>query len=184
MSSCHKTSNNKYFKCPPRMDDGRHFTDYRPNCHVNNLIRSNNNITSSFDNRHFLINNANKLMDLNRTYACQKNCCGPCKEPYNQGTMLSEQTSKKCNTRSCNTELKHHDGLGQGRVYSEDSESCSEWPNSLPVNQPYNCCADNKNLFNYYNHIDTKAQGELIPRLTIPSGGKAMSGGDPAPFNL
>ena len=44
MNSCYKTSNNKYFKCPPRMDDGRHFTDYRPNCHVNNLVRANNKI--------------------------------------------------------------------------------------------------------------------------------------------
>ena len=37
---CKKTSNNKYFNCPPRMDDGRHFTDYRPNDRVNNLIRN------------------------------------------------------------------------------------------------------------------------------------------------
>ena len=33
------SNNNKnYASCPPRMDDGRHFTDYRPNCFVNNLI--------------------------------------------------------------------------------------------------------------------------------------------------
>ena len=29
---CYKTSNNKYSDCPPRMADGRHFTDFRPNC--------------------------------------------------------------------------------------------------------------------------------------------------------
>ena len=23
--NCYKTSNNKYFSCPPRMDDGRHY---------------------------------------------------------------------------------------------------------------------------------------------------------------
>ena len=184
MSSCYKTSNNKYFKCPPRMDDGRHFTDYRPNCHVNNLIRSNNSITTSFQNRKFLTNNAKKLMDLNRTYACQKNCCGPCKEPYNQGTMTPEQSRKSCNNNSCKTDLVNQEGLGQGRVYSEEESSCSNWPKSLPINQPYNCCADKKSLFNYYNHVDRKAQGELIPRLTVPGGGDAMKGGDPAPFNL
>ena len=27
MSSCCKTSNNKYFNAPPLMSDGRHFTD-------------------------------------------------------------------------------------------------------------------------------------------------------------
>ena len=30
-NNCHKTTNNKYFQCPPRMSDGRHFTDYRSN---------------------------------------------------------------------------------------------------------------------------------------------------------
>ena len=34
--SCYKASNNKYFNCPPRMDDGRHFTDYRSSCDTNN----------------------------------------------------------------------------------------------------------------------------------------------------
>ena len=166
------------------MDDGRHFTDYRPNCHVNNLISSNNKVTNSFQSRQFLTHNANKLMDLNRTYACQKNCCGPCKQPYNKGTMLDEQTQKTCNNKSCNTDFVNKNGLGQGRVYSEESVSCGNWPKDLPLNQPYNCCADKKDLFNYYGQIDRKAQGELLPRLTIPGGGKAMTGGDPAPFNL
>ena len=44
MSSCYKTSNNKYAKCPPRMDDGRHFTDYRPNHEINKHIIENNKI--------------------------------------------------------------------------------------------------------------------------------------------
>ena len=56
---CHKTSNNKYFNCPPRMDDGRHFTDYRPSCHVNNLVRSNNAVLNSHEYRMFLTHNAN-----------------------------------------------------------------------------------------------------------------------------
>ena len=182
--SCYKTSNNKYFKCPPRMDDGRHFTDYRPNCHVNNLIRSNNSTINSFQYRQFLTNNATKLIDLNKTYACQKNCCGPCKKPYNVGTMLGEQTMKVCNTSSCNTELVNKNGLGQGRKYSTEGAACPGWPESLPVNQPYNCCAKTKDLFNYYNHVDSKAQGEMFPRKTVPSGGDAMRGGDPQPFNM
>ena len=182
--SCYKTSNNKYFKCPPRMDDGRHFTDYRPNCHVNNLVRGNNAQINSFQYRRFLVHNANKLMDLNRTYACQKNCCGPCKAPYHQGTMLGEQTTKVCNNRSCNTDFVNASGLGQGRKYSNEEVACGGWPSSLPVNQPYNCCAKSNQLFNYYNHATTKAQGELLPRKTIPGGGDAMRGGDPEPFNM
>ena len=185
MSSCYKTSNNKYFKCPPRMSDGRHFTDYRPMCYVNNLVNANNGIVNSFQSRQFLTNNATKLMDLNRTYACQKNCCGPCVKPYNQGTMLEEQTMKVCTTGGCGTSVVNPNGLGQGRQYtSEDGKACPNWPESLPVNQPYNCCAKSNQLFNYYNHADTKAQGEFLPRLTVPGGGKAMMGGDPQAFNL
>ena len=47
--SCYKACNNKHFNCPPRMDDGRHFTDYRPNCHVNNLVRGNNAVLNSHE---------------------------------------------------------------------------------------------------------------------------------------
>ena len=41
--SCHP-SNNKYFDCPPRMHDGRNFTDYRPSCDVNNQYVVNGNV--------------------------------------------------------------------------------------------------------------------------------------------
>ena len=89
--SCHKTSDNKHFDCPPRMDDGRHFTDYRSNCHINNLVRSNNAISNSHQYRMFLTHNGERLMNLNRAYATQKNNCGDCDE-----TMLPEQTSTSC----------------------------------------------------------------------------------------
>ena len=46
MTNCNKTSNNKYFNCPAKMSDGRHFTDYRPSCYVNNLLRYNNKTRS------------------------------------------------------------------------------------------------------------------------------------------
>ena len=53
MSDCFKTSDNKHFGCPPRMADGRHFTDYRPSCHINNIIRTGNNVMNSFRVEHF-----------------------------------------------------------------------------------------------------------------------------------
>ncbi len=76
--ACYNTSNNKYFGCPPRMADGRNFTDYRPECYINNLIRQNNSISNSFQYRMFLTHNADKLMKINRDYTSTKNCCGPC----------------------------------------------------------------------------------------------------------
>ncbi len=75
---CDKTSNNKYFNCPARMDDGRTFTDYRPNCYVNNLIRMKNNVRGSYEYRQFLIHNAENLMEVNNIYNSEKNGCHPC----------------------------------------------------------------------------------------------------------
>jgi hypothetical protein len=183
-ASCYKTSNNKYFRCPPRMDDGRHFTDYRPNCHVNNLVRTNNAVINSHNYRMFLTHNGHKLMTLNRGYASEKNSCGPCQEPYHQGTMLPEQSVQVCDNKSCNTDFVNKNGLGLGRRYDTDSQQCGNWPDKLPVNKPYNCCADTSSLFNYYNHMDAKAQGELQVRNTVPGGGNRMGGGDPVAFNL
>ena len=75
---CDKTSNNKYFNCPPRMDDGRHFTDYRPNGYVNDLIRYSNKVMSSYDARQFLIANATKLMGVQQEYNRIMNGCEEC----------------------------------------------------------------------------------------------------------
>ena len=183
MSLCYKTSNNKYFNCPPRMDDGRHFTDYRPNCHLNNLMATQNSNLNSFEYRQFLTHNAVNLMNQNRKYNSEKNSCGPCMNPYNQGTMLNENTMKKCGKKTCNTTVFDEDGLGQGRDYNDNNRSCGDWP-EVPNSVNYSCCAESNDLFNYYNHVDTKAQGELLPRLTMPLGGKAFQGGDPQPFNL
>ena len=107
--SCHKTSDNKHFDCPPRMDDGRHFTDYRSNCHINNLVRSNNAISNSHQYRMFLTHNGERLINLNRAYTTQKNNCGDCDE-----TMLPEQSTTSCNGNSCNTQIKTSSGLGNG----------------------------------------------------------------------
>jgi len=77
-NSCNKTSNNKYFDCPARMDDGRIFTDYRQSSTVNDMIRYSNNTMSSYEYRQFLINNASKIMELNNTYIKDKAGCESC----------------------------------------------------------------------------------------------------------
>jgi hypothetical protein len=95
--SCTKTSNNKHFNCPPRMDDGRHFTDYRPHCHMENLIQHDNGMHNSFQTRLFLTQNATKLIELNRKEACSKNCCGPCQSPYQISTTMPEASALAAN---------------------------------------------------------------------------------------
>lgn len=98
MSVCDKTSNNKYFNCPPRMADGRQFTDYRPNCYVNNLLRYNNRTMSSYEYRQFLVNNADELRKINNMYASEKNACAPCDAPQinNQTICAYNQSFGAC----------------------------------------------------------------------------------------
>ena len=183
-SNCYKVSDNKHFGCPPRMDDGRHFTDYRPNCLVDNLLYNSNSIKSSYEFRQFLTNNSNKLMELNRMYSCQSNCAGPCDEPYSNGSMMPEQNVVTCTAQSCSKSVNDKNGLGDGRAYSsENCKDCGSWPKQLPVNQPHNCCADNNNLFNYYDDMDNTIQGKTFARTTVPGGGDPMSGGDPKAYN-
>ena len=183
MSLCKKVSNNKFFGCPARMDDGRHFTDYRPNCHVNNIIRNENQIMNSFDYRMYLTQNATQIMDMNRKAACDSNCSTNCMNPYNIGTMLPEKNITQCTTQGCVTKPNVFDGIGNGRNYSTSfnetySNSC---PGINNISDKSNCCAPANDLANYYP--DSKIQGSQFgARLTSPSGGKMLGGGDPNYF--
>ena len=173
MADCYKTSNNKHFGCPPRMADGRHFTDYRPSCHINNIIRTGNNVLNSFQYRNFLTSNANELMNLNRNYACQKNCCGPCKEPYHSINTLPEVNKVKCNANTCELVAFDPNGLGQGRIFNDEEQKCDN------VGQPNvntNGCAKPKDNMAYYGSQLTN--NDNLDRTSNPGGGSMMSGGD------
>ena len=70
-----KTSDNRYFHCPPRMDDARHFTDYRPSALVNHMAQYTNHQMTSYGYRQFMIHHAGEIMDANRYYTYMKNGC-------------------------------------------------------------------------------------------------------------
>ena len=94
---CNKTSNNKFFGCPARMDDGRHFTDYRPISYVNDLVRYSNKVASSYNYRQFLIANANNIMKLNSKYAVLKNANDQCSArpiPFETVAKVNQNTIK------------------------------------------------------------------------------------------
>lgn len=177
MSTCYKTSNNKYFGCPPRMSDGRHFTDYRPSCDVNSAIQVDNQIRNSFEYRNFLQQNAEKLANINRKYACNKNCCSPCKEPFHNGTMLPEKYKVSCNQDTCTRVLNDINGLGDGRVYfsNASSQSCAGLPAAWPVDQSTNSCASPYDNFSYFGPVESSTN---VQRHTTPLGGEGLTGGD------
>ena len=176
---CYKTSNNKYFGCPARMADGRNFTDYRPDCYVNNLIRQNNSTYNSFQYRMFLTHNAENLMNVNRTYACEKNCCGPCQSPYDVGTMMPSNSAIDCNANKCGHNVGSTSSMNGQMVDSSQPLVC---PGISNPNRPKNCCTPPQNNFDYYP--DSREEGQIgIQRLTSPSGGIPLNGGDPKYYN-
>jgi len=78
--TCYGASNNIHFDSPPLMSDGRNFATWVPMCQVNDTIREDNNITSNYNYRQFLIKNADSIIKKNQINACDA-CCG-CWEQY------------------------------------------------------------------------------------------------------
>ena len=129
MSNCYRTSNNKFLNAPPRMADGRHFTDYRPNCFINNRIKVDNKLVNSYDYRMFLTRNADKLIELNQKNTFIMNGNFECKEPYNQGTMLPEQDKVVCNIQTCNVETREYHKTLSLAANEEQQGGCSIYSN-------------------------------------------------------
>ena len=144
MDICYRTSNNRYSKLPPRMADGRHFTDYRPNCLVNGLLQKHNNTNTNQKYRKFLADNANKLIDLNWTYACQKNCSGDLNNEVNIPTKYEIICTKKTYEKI----LKNP--LGVGTTVNYGNNSICNYRNNINEKLPENCCLSNKDNFNYF----------------------------------
>ena len=171
---CFNVSNNKHPKCPPRMSDGRHFTDYRPQCYTNNLVQQNNDIHNSYQMRMFMTHNADELMQLNRKMACDKNCCGPCQAPYQVGTMMPEKQAPVSGATMVNTGEPMPCGPTQSQMPVVDAHTgnplnCPSWSTSNTRNMPYNCCSPVSNLANTY---PISKDGVIVSRLAVQGGGK------------
>lgn len=102
--------------CPMRMSDGRAFTDYRPRCAVYNSYAppdvTNGN---SYDSRMFLIHNAEKIIQEERTKAfdLQRQTC-PC---TGGNTQMPEKYVVRCTPTSCTRTMVNPNGVGDGRAY-------------------------------------------------------------------
>ena len=104
--------------CPVyNMDDGRHFTDYRPRCAQNNSML-NNNVMNSYEYRMYLQKNAKNLMSQNKKIAQNNNKCEPCFDFSAEGTMLPEAYQFQCNAKTCNLNENASYGIGTGRNYN------------------------------------------------------------------
>lgn len=109
-----------FINCPPRMADGRNFTDYRPRCFQQYIMED--KLMSSFEQRMFLTQNAEDIMKKNAAQAYMTNRCGPCEEPFDVGTMLPENIKQVCNETTCSFNVSNPYGLGLGREFVMSDE--------------------------------------------------------------
>lgn len=177
---CEQPSNNKFSNCAPRMQDGRNFTDYRPRCIANFENVGGNQNPSSYEYRQYLVANASEIMMKNKQAAYKQNRCGPCMNPYNQGTMLPEQSLMKCDTNTCSFKLNDHMGIGLGRDYgypdNKEFKAAKNVEQEMLANYE-NCCATTNDDELYYA-FDYKPSGIANERPSVPSGGMIMNSSD------
>lgn len=168
-SSCERESDNKHFQCAPKMADGRAFTDYKPRCAIHSTLMQNQSL-NSYELRQHMINNAENIMQRSRESVEHMNACGPCVKPWNQGTMLPEQTVVKCNASTCSQVTANPDGLGVGRDYGIvpdlDFMKNMETKDALMRQQPANCCTGYDDDIKYFPITPVAEE-----RYAIPSGG-------------
>ena len=169
-SQCERESDNKEFQCPPKMADGRAFTDYKPRCSVFASLASTPQPLNSYELRQYMITNAEDIMSRSRKEAEQKNLCGPCVQPWNQGTMLPEESIVKCNASTCTIVKKDPFGLGQGRDYGIPTDNnfikVAEERDARMRSQPANCCTGFEEDSKYFPLAPVHEE-----RYAIPSGG-------------
>ncbi len=116
MSCC--TKDNK--ECLNKMSDGRHFTDYRPRCIINQSIIddvvNNKIVNSSYDTRMYLQHNAERIMEQQKSvnYVNLRSSCTPCN---GVSTVLPDKYVVRCDGVSCTRVVVNPDGLGDGRNY-------------------------------------------------------------------
>ena len=106
-----KVTDNVELDFPARMNDGRQFTDYSPNCHMNFAVTGDR---GSWSERQYLIHNAEQIHHQMMEMVEQQTACTKCSD----NTVLPVKTSVTCYPDMCKYNVVNKDGLGQGRDYS------------------------------------------------------------------
>ena len=94
--NCSGASNNIYHGSPPIMADGRNFSNWNTGAVLNKLLQQKTNITSNFDYRSYLINNADAIVKENQEAACDQCCNCPPKYNTNSETAGSPFLYSSC----------------------------------------------------------------------------------------
>lgn len=81
--TCYSGSNNIHFDFPPIMADGRNYATYQPGSKISDDIRKSAGITTNWQYRKYMVDNADDIIKNNQLEACDQ-CCA-CPVRYNTG---------------------------------------------------------------------------------------------------
>ena len=103
--------------CMNKMQDGRSFTDYRPRCTVQYQMQD-KLPKSSYDNRMYLMKNAESIMKQNRDVANKSNKCTD-KSCMPLNITPPDMNTFTCNSKTCTqTKTNSVNGIGTVRNYA------------------------------------------------------------------
>lgn len=94
--NCNSGSNNIHFDFPPIMSDGRNYADWQPGATINNNIRKSAGITSNWQYRKYLTENADKIIETNQLEACDQCCSCPARYGDNVDMSNTPYLYKSC----------------------------------------------------------------------------------------
>jgi hypothetical protein len=182
---CIRPSNNKHFDCPPRMSDGRIFTDYRPRCDINfvDFLDASGRSMDSYKYRQYLTNNTDAILTRFRDNSYYSARCGPCMEPYNEGTMLQEQERTYCDAKTCIRKVVGDgQGVGMGRDFGPNSAMDPKFLEFKKKEQAElkvraNCCGSKLDYENYYPPNNVIDDQDIMRNASV-GGGTPLQGGD------
>jgi len=98
--TCYLGSNNIHFDFPPIMADGRNFANWQPGAVINEKIRENAGITSNWQYRKFLVENADKIIKNNQVAACDECCSIPAMNQMGQHQQNTPYLYQSCSDNS------------------------------------------------------------------------------------
>ena len=109
----YSASDNLYEQCPPKMSDGRTYSNSRQPIELDLILQGPKN---NWDYRHYLINNANSIMSLNKKYSLNSNTNAiPCNieignyafnSPYTENTQLMPNNLKVTYLTKCDLDSR------------------------------------------------------------------------------
>ncbi len=95
--------------CKNAMHDGRAFTDYTPNCSMNEYFQHNSSADNSVSYRLFLQRNGNQLIGFNQKRAEYQNVAG-CRCMYGHPPHNEEWNPKPYSSNDTSYIMKYHHG--------------------------------------------------------------------------